>query len=404
MAGLLDALNSDEGMQALGLLAAAGPSATPMSFGQRLFGAMQQDQARRTEAEDRKAKQQMQQLQLQALLQQAAEQKRMRENEDKFRGMISSPQMDASQAALSGGGGPTLANAAQMKPVDPMAQIQFEAMRLGQIKPLDYISAQRKDMTPMKVGRDDRLVQPGTNKILLDAMPKEQTPDEFERALKQSGIDPNSPQAKALALARLQKLATHQPPTNVNVNTSQNPFFQGLGKFGADQFQASTTTAQEAAKRIDQNATIENVLSSGNVYTGTGAEAKLAIGKALQSVGVNIDPDAVRNTELLGTQLAQRTLNSIRASGLGAGNGFTNADREFLQQAVGGSIQLTAPTLKRLVDLDNRAARATIQKHNKMVEPVSKAAAMQGFPMDFTVPMPEQSNVDDLVRKYTGGR
>lgn len=82
--GLLDALNSDEGMQALGLLAAAGPSATPMSFGQRLFGAMQQDQARRTEAEDRKMRQQMQQMQMQQLLRQASRQKALEDLPSQF--------------------------------------------------------------------------------------------------------------------------------------------------------------------------------------------------------------------------------------------------------------------------------------------------------------------------------
>jgi hypothetical protein len=81
MAGLLDALQSDEGQMALGLLAAAGPSATPMSFGQRLYGAMQQDQARRSEAEDRKMRQQMQQLQMRALLEGEAARKKAAEQE-----------------------------------------------------------------------------------------------------------------------------------------------------------------------------------------------------------------------------------------------------------------------------------------------------------------------------------
>ena len=124
--GLLDALNSDEGMQALGLLAAAGPSATPMSFGQRLFGAMQQDQARRTEAEDRKARKQMQALQSQLLMaqvgetqaqaaqrQSAAEQltqsmARQRAFQSELGGSVTP------QQALAGGGGPTPENAARI--------------------------------------------------------------------------------------------------------------------------------------------------------------------------------------------------------------------------------------------------------------------------------------------------
>ncbi len=90
--GLLDALNSDEGQMALGLLAAAGPSATPMSFGQRLYGAMQQDQARRSEAEDRKMRQQMQ---MRALLEGEAARKKAAEQEQSRLGYLGA--IDSSQ-------------------------------------------------------------------------------------------------------------------------------------------------------------------------------------------------------------------------------------------------------------------------------------------------------------------
>ena len=69
--GLLDVFNSDEGRMALGLLAAAGPSSQPMSFGQRLAGAMSQHdaylqhkQAAAAAAQDRALKQQMLQAQM----------------------------------------------------------------------------------------------------------------------------------------------------------------------------------------------------------------------------------------------------------------------------------------------------------------------------------------------------
>ncbi len=93
--GLLYALNSDEGQMALGLLAAAGPSATPMSFGQRLYGAMQQDQARRSEAEDRKMRQQMQQMQMRALLEGEAARKKAAEQEQSRLGYLGA--IDSSQ-------------------------------------------------------------------------------------------------------------------------------------------------------------------------------------------------------------------------------------------------------------------------------------------------------------------
>lgn len=61
--GLLDALQSPEAQLGLGLLSAAGPSAVPMSFGQRLGGAMQQFQAAKIAEEERRQKAAMQALQ-----------------------------------------------------------------------------------------------------------------------------------------------------------------------------------------------------------------------------------------------------------------------------------------------------------------------------------------------------
>lgn len=61
--GLLDVFNDPNAQMGLGLLAAAGPSATPMSFGQRLQGVMQQMQAQKIAEEERKQKAAMQSLQ-----------------------------------------------------------------------------------------------------------------------------------------------------------------------------------------------------------------------------------------------------------------------------------------------------------------------------------------------------
>lgn len=65
--GLLDALQSPEAQLGLGLLSAAGPSAVPTSFGQRLGGAMQQFQAAKIAEEERRQKAAMQALQAQLI-------------------------------------------------------------------------------------------------------------------------------------------------------------------------------------------------------------------------------------------------------------------------------------------------------------------------------------------------
>lgn len=64
MAGPLDFLTSDDAQMGLAMLAAAGPTATPMSFGQRLAGGMQQAAQTRSAREDRLFKQQLMQSQI----------------------------------------------------------------------------------------------------------------------------------------------------------------------------------------------------------------------------------------------------------------------------------------------------------------------------------------------------
>lgn len=238
---------------------------------------------------------------------------------------------------------------------------------------------------------DGYTLTPGATRFNAQNQPVAAAPfqdDEFTRSLRAAGIDPNSPQGRQLIQQRLMKMTTHQPANQVNVNTAQNPFFGAIGQYAAEKFKESSAQATASAGRLQSNQQMMQLLSQPT-FTGAGAEFKLAAGRALQSVGINLAADAVQNTELLATQLAQRTLQSIKTSGLGSGQGFTDKDREFLQKAVGGSIELNAGTLRRLIELDTKAAVAAINAHNRMAAQLQATAPMQGFPLDFSVQMPQ---------------
>lgn len=269
-----------------------------------------------------------------------------------------------------------------MPQVDPRNQFLYEALQARQIKPMEYLTATQKDSAPIKVSAGEALVDPRTMKSVFTNPKAEDTP----AAIREYNFAVG--QGYKGTFQQFQLDQKRAGATNVNVNTAQNPFYEGIGKVGVEQFKASQAAAEEAARRIPQNAEIKNILDSGKFYAGSGADWKLAFGKAAQAAGVNINADAVKNTELLSTQLAQRTLATIRSSGLGAGNGFSNADREFLQKAVGGSLALEPSTMNRLIELDTRAATASIQKHNQAATKIQSQPAMQAFPFDFTVPMP----------------
>lgn len=84
--GLLDIFDTDQGRLAMGLLSAAGPSRDPMSFGQRLFGAMQgfdqyrnQKADRATAEEERKRRAAMQDLQMRQITEAMAAQQAQRQ-------------------------------------------------------------------------------------------------------------------------------------------------------------------------------------------------------------------------------------------------------------------------------------------------------------------------------------
>ena len=159
--GLLDTGGFDDpgtlGLLSFGARMSNAPGGFMRALGPSVLGALND----RGQAKQDIAKQAQEQLRMQLLQQQMmdaqakrAEEAKARANLEAFRAKIQSPMMDASQAALSGGGGPTNANAAQMRPVDPRQQMMFEAMQLGQVSPMDYLQSMAPKPEETKVVGD----------------------------------------------------------------------------------------------------------------------------------------------------------------------------------------------------------------------------------------------------------
>ena len=93
------------------------------------------------EFKQRQAQNALMQMQMQAAQEKRAQDQQNALMQQNLINSIPSPQMQASQAALAGGGGPTVANAAQMKPVDQRTQMLHDAMRARMVSPVEYINA-----------------------------------------------------------------------------------------------------------------------------------------------------------------------------------------------------------------------------------------------------------------------
>lgn len=162
------------------------------------------------------------------------------------------------------------------------------------------------------------------------------------------------------------------PVNNISLSTEKKYGEQFAGKV-ADADVSLREAAQKSPEIADRSNRIIAALDSGKVITGAGADARLAIGKALGLGGAS-DQETIANTEMLGRELAAGTLAAIRTSGLGAGNGFSNADREFLAKAEGGTLTMDAQTLRRAAQLAHKAAAATSERWNKRASEIPRSA------------------------------
>ena len=232
----------------------------------------------------------------------------------------------------------------------------------------EYSNSLRK----MQSIEPNRLLMMGDVSMLTPAAPA--APSQLSRLIaERDALAPNDPTRKIYDAQILQQ-TTHPAPVNVNVTQSTeksfgSAFAGALAKNDIDLRDAALSTPEAAgnANRILQT------LSTGNVIVGPGAETKLKIAKLLNIVGKDND-EIIANTEQLQKSLASQTLDSIKTSGLGAGNGFTNADRDFLEKAKSGNIYMTAQTLRRTAELQLSVAQATANKWNSRVRQIPKSA------------------------------
>ena len=272
--GLLDYGFEDPntaGLLSLGLRLMSTPGKFGTALGSAGLGAMGDMQRARAQQQDRQQaaqRQQLFELQMKQAQQAQADAELARANETRFRGMIPDPSAQAAQAALAGGGGPTLANAQQIRPVDPQQQMLYNAMSTGQIRPMEYLSATQKDRTPIKLGKDDRLLEPGTNRVLVDSMPDPAKGSPIAQLMGEMNALPPGDPRRAIYQNAINKATTHQPGTNVNVNNADNKFDAKAAEVVATQFAETYKQGQAATRALGQVNRLDGLLKkTGGGFT-----------------------------------------------------------------------------------------------------------------------------------------
>jgi len=210
----------------------------------------------------------------------------------------------------------------------------------------------------------------GTDEILKAVEPKTEL---GKLIAERDKLSPDDPRRKTYDAA-IAKTTTHSPGTNVKVELStEKKYGEKFAGNVADSDIKLKDAAEQAPQLAETSNRISQILKSGQVFTGTGANIKLQLAKALKVAG-GTDNEAIANTETLISSLASQTLANIKSSGLGSGQGFTDKDRDFLQAATAGNITLDNKTLQRLSDLSYRTAVASANRWKERVDKIPKSA------------------------------
>lgn len=177
-------------------------------------------------------------------------------------------------------------------------------------------------------------------------------------------LNPNDPNIK-LYDAAIKKQTEFAPQQILNVNNQgESEYQKTFGKGLADQDVAVISTGRAAPDQIAIARRIKDTLKQ-NPITGAGAGMLQQANNILSTAGL-IDPKSGVTTQALVSDLSKVTLQNIKSSGLGAGQGFTDNDLKFLNNAMSGSIEWNAANILRVADLNERAGLKAIDKYNAL--------------------------------------
>lgn len=361
--GLLDYLNTDDGRLAAGLLAAAGPSRMPVSFGQGLLSAVNNvQQMKEQDAVAQMRKAQLAQMAFQQ--QQAMKAAQQAELDQQLTRKAFTPVQPIEANQASGITGPrpeALQSVGQMPQFDPR---QFIAS--GGSAPLAFQLEQsvRKDTSPIKLGAGESLYDPKTLKQLANN-PKEM---DLPSAVKEYQFA----QAQGYK-GSLQDFILEQKragATNLSVSMDKG-FGTTFADNAAKDLGASRDRARGAANTLTTLNNIDKLMDSGNVATGPTQPFQVFGLQLGQALGVNGKDGAERlgNTRQLIQQAAALSIDGAKAM---AGQGqISDGERRLILRASGGDIDtMTPPEIKALTGALRKVNQATMAGHKSLLSNV----------------------------------
>jgi hypothetical protein len=183
-----------------------------------------------------------------------------------------------------------------------------------------------------------------------------------------AGVGPTDQRVSELNQRILKETTPAGPSTVVLTGTQEKQFEGELGKLQAKELIDSRKEAEDARAIIDTVNTGRELLNEGTLV-GAGADFLVGFNNALSRAGLDFGyNDAAKNTQAYAAAIGNNVGRII--SLFGAGTGLSDADREFAKLIAGGNTQVTEAALRRILDINERAARGVIALHNERAKGV----------------------------------
>lgn len=334
--------------------------------------------------------------------------------------------------------GPVIAQVSALTKTDPNAAlnpslaprvqqvVQAAAQRLrgGQPQQPTGLTPQAAPPQAPPQAQPQGMPAPVTDRVTTSAPPSQ--PSQADKAIAfYSGImsNPNSPKQNVeLAKERLKALqnSVELTPTQKEFAQAKLEGFKGTFEDWQNRADENTTERDILTKsllpRIDKSqetATAarddisaihrsrEELDQNGGVFSGAFADKKLYLAKVAEALGVP-DSGAIKNTEAYGAAIGSRVASMVKA--FGSGTAISDGDRKFAAAMAGGNITLDEKSMRRILDIGEKAARGKIDQHNTLADKIVGAnKALKDARDTYIVEQPGQYKKPEIAAKPTAG-
>lgn len=151
------------------------------------------------------------------------------------------------------------------------------------------------------------------------------------------------------------------------INTGDNKELGGVISKRLDDSFSTAQSKQSAVKNLDAAG---DILHEG-IYSGSAAHVALGMAKVGKALGIADSTPEMVNTEAFQNAMKRQVI--ALAKPLGAGTGFSDTDRKFLESMTGSEPTLEPQSILRLINLAKADAHNTVQEHNRLVGKAYKA-------------------------------